>query len=75
MCSKHVLLMHEIKDEVILRILAQESPKSELWLRRYGERSFMDLFGISEKWLGLYLEYIQILGFCLEVCALRLDFG
>jgi hypothetical protein len=36
--------------------LAQESPKSELWLQRYGEKNFGDLFAISRKWLGVYLE-------------------
>jgi hypothetical protein len=48
--------MHEMNDEVILRNLAQESPKSELRWRRYDQKSFGDLSVISEKWLGLYLE-------------------
>jgi hypothetical protein len=30
--------MHKMKERVILRILAQESPKSELRLRRYDEK-------------------------------------
>jgi hypothetical protein len=45
-----------MKEEVILRILAQESPKSELRLQRYGEKNFRDLFVISRKWLGVFLE-------------------
>jgi hypothetical protein len=48
--------MHKMKEEVIPRILAQELPKSELWLQGYGEKNFGDLFVISEKWLGVYLE-------------------
>jgi hypothetical protein len=44
--------MHKMKEEVILRILAQELPKSELRLRRYGETNFKDLFVIYGKWLG-----------------------
>jgi hypothetical protein len=34
----------------------QESPKSELRLQRYSEKNFGDLFAISGKWLGVYLE-------------------
>jgi hypothetical protein len=45
-----------MKEEVILRILAQESPKLELQLRRYGEKNFRDLLAISGKWLGVFLE-------------------
>jgi hypothetical protein len=45
-----------MRDKIILKILVQESPKSELRLIRYGEKSLGDLFGISRKWLGLYLE-------------------
>jgi hypothetical protein len=37
----------------------QESPKSELRLQRYDEKNFRDLFVISGKWLGLYLELIS----------------
>jgi hypothetical protein len=48
--------MYKMKGEVILRILVQESPKSELRLRRYDEKNFRDLFVISGKWLGVFLE-------------------
>jgi hypothetical protein len=30
--------------------------KSELRLQRYGKKKFGDLFEISGKWLGVYLE-------------------
>jgi hypothetical protein len=50
--------MHEMKDKMILRILAQESPKSDLRLQGYGEKNFRDLFVISGKWLGQYLEIL-----------------
>jgi hypothetical protein len=41
---------------VILRILAQESLDLELRLQRYGEKNFKDLFVISGKCLGIFLE-------------------
>jgi hypothetical protein len=45
-----------MKEEVILRILVQESPKSELRLQRYGEKKLRDLSVISGKWLRVFLE-------------------
>jgi hypothetical protein len=48
-----------MKGEVIMRILAQESPKSELRLQRYGKKNFSDLFVISVKWLGLIWNYFS----------------
>jgi hypothetical protein len=48
--------MHRMKEEVILRILAEEWLKSELRLRRYGKKNFRDLFVISRKWLGVFLN-------------------
>jgi hypothetical protein len=33
-----------MKEDVIMRILAQKSPKSELRLRRYGEKKFWGFF-------------------------------
>jgi hypothetical protein len=48
--------MHKIKEEVILSILVQESPKSELRLQRYGEKKLRGPFVISGKWLGVFLE-------------------
>jgi hypothetical protein len=38
-----------MKDEVSMRILAHESPKSMLRLKRYVEKSFRDIFVISGK--------------------------
>jgi hypothetical protein len=51
--------MHEMKEGMILRNLAQESLKSELQLQRCGKRNFRDLSVISRNWLGLYLEILS----------------
>jgi hypothetical protein len=40
-----------MKGEVILRILVQESPKSKLRLRRYGDENFKEE-GFSDKKIG-----------------------
>jgi hypothetical protein len=45
-----------MKEELILRILKQGSPKLELQLRRYSKNNFRELFVISGKWLGVFLE-------------------
>jgi hypothetical protein len=68
--------MHQMKDEVIMRILAQQSSKSELRLKRYGEKSFRDLFIFSRKCLGLYLKILSdsrgLFGILVD-CGLILD--
>jgi hypothetical protein len=55
--------MHEIKEEVILSILAQESMKSELWLRRYDENKFLGSFCNFWKVARVNLElFLKIWG-------------
>jgi hypothetical protein len=52
-----------MKGEVILRFFAQESPKSELRLRRYGERKLEGPICNFWKRLGVYLElFLKIRG-------------
>jgi hypothetical protein len=66
--------MHEMEDKIILKILAQETPQSELWWKGYGEKSFGDLFGISGKSLELYLEIqLESRGSVWNFCGLWLD--
>jgi hypothetical protein len=55
--------MHRMKVGVIPRILLKESLNFELRLQRYGEKNFRDLFVISGKWLGVFLEiFLKIRG-------------
>jgi hypothetical protein len=64
-----------MKKEVILRILTQESLKSELQLRRYGEKKLRGFFFvISGKWLGVFLEIFQKPGVFPEFLGLQLDY-
>jgi hypothetical protein len=64
-----------MKEEVILRILAQESPKSELWLRRYREKKLRGPLCNFWKWLGLYLElFSETRGLVRNFRGLRLDY-
>jgi hypothetical protein len=52
-----------MKEGVIPRVLAKESLNLELRLQRYGEKKFKDLFVISRKWLGVFLEiFLKIRG-------------
>jgi hypothetical protein len=50
--------MQRMKKGVIPRILVKESLNLQLRLQRYGENKFTDLFVISRKWLGVFLEII-----------------
>jgi hypothetical protein len=45
-----------MKEEVILRILAQESLDLELRLQRYDEKKLYGPICNFWKWLGVYLE-------------------
>jgi hypothetical protein len=66
--------MYETKNKIILKILAQRSPKLELWLKRYGKKSFGDLFRISGKLLGLYVEiFMDSRGAVCRIGGLRDD--
>jgi hypothetical protein len=68
--------MHRMKYGVIRRVLAKESLNLELRLQRYGEKKFRDLFVISGKWLGAFLElFLKIRGASCKyvVCKLILE--
>jgi hypothetical protein len=52
-----------MKEGVIPRVMVKESLNLELQLQRYGEKKFMDIFVISEKWLGVFLKiFLKIRG-------------
>jgi hypothetical protein len=52
-----------MKEGVIPRVLVKESLNLELRLQRYGEKKFRDLFVISRKWVGVFLEiFLKIRG-------------
>jgi hypothetical protein len=47
-----------IKEDVVLRILMRELPKSDLWLKRFGYLKFQGPICDFGKRLGLYLEIL-----------------
>jgi hypothetical protein len=58
--------MHKVKEEVTRRILAQESPKSQLRLRRYGEKKlrgfFCNFWKVTRDIFGNILKTRALLG-------------
>jgi hypothetical protein len=62
-----------MKEEVILSILAQESPKSELRLQRYGEKKLRGPFcNFWEVARGIFGNISK--GSSQNFCGLRLDY-
>jgi hypothetical protein len=49
--------MHHMKEEVILRILSQESLKSELRLRRYGLWKLLGAKWSFQEGSGVFLKF------------------
>jgi hypothetical protein len=67
--------MHQMKEEVILRILVQESPKPELRLRRYGEKKLRGFFcNFWEVARGIFGIIFENQGVFLKIHGLRLDY-
>jgi hypothetical protein len=49
--------MHKVKEQVILRFLVQESPKSKLRLRRYGLWMLLGAKWSFQEGSGVFLKF------------------
>jgi hypothetical protein len=64
--------MHRKKEEVILRILTQESLDLELGMKKYEFLKFWSYFSEARD---LFVNIFQILGLNCKILGLRVDFG
>jgi hypothetical protein len=65
--------MHRMKEEVILRILANESLDLELWFERYGILKFRGYFVNFSEASDLFEIIFQISGAFMKIGGLRVD--
>jgi hypothetical protein len=53
--------MHKMKGELIMRILAQESPKTELRLQRFGLWKLLGAKWSFQEGFGGFLKFLELL--------------
>jgi hypothetical protein len=67
--------MYRKKEDVILRILAQESLDLELWLERYEFLKFWSYFFDFSEARDLFVNIFRILGRTEKIHGPRVNFG